>query len=290
MAHIEEMNTARLHRTADYTLEILQEAEEVFTAIAGRLCLLAFHLENLEEAKLADQYRQLLDMDRIDECLQNLRGLADDFRAGQRFKIDLVIRASAIFQKIALLFDEEKLRGIIPSLLSNRGKSLLLDFINSARGLRNPDEFVVTDLNGLVEEVLRELMISPHDDDSIMETVEDEGKFLSALAARLAFVPLFENVRFTFAPEDSLPLALVAAARIADTLSDLLGFLARRECEEIDLSTACQAGLCEIEIRCPGKDLGEIMDEARWNSFTRRFGMGGLQLSAQESFLQLKTG
>jgi len=286
--NLEEENTSRLQRTTDYTLEILEEAEEVFAAMAGRLNLLAYHLENLDEEQLAQHYRQLLDADKIDECLHNLRILADDFRAGQRFKIDLVIRASAIFQKIETLYDQEKLRDIIPSSLGNRAKTLLLDFINTAKGLRNPEEFVATDLNNLVEEVLQDLLRSPHDDDSILETADDEGKFLSALAARLAYVPLFEEVRLTFAPGDPLPLVHLVAARVADTLADFLGFLAGRDCTEIGISTARHEGSCKIWIRCPGKNLPETVGEAKWKSFARRFGMGGLEFLAQDGCLCLK--
>ena len=181
-------------------------------------------------------------------------------------------------------------RNTIPAPLGNRAKSLLLDFINAAKGLRNPEELVATDLNGLVQETLHDLRKSPHDDNTILDTVDDEGKFLSALASRIAYVPLFEDVRLTFAPGGSLPLAHVVAARIADTLADFLGFLAGRDCREICLSTAWEEEQGEIRIRCPGKDIRETVGEAKWKSFVRRFGMGGLTLSAQEQCLRLRTG
>lgn len=290
LTNIAEVNVSHLHRTTEYAREILDEAEEVFAAMAGRLALLAFHLEDLEEEKLAGQYRRLLDADKIEECLQSLRDLAADLTAGQRMEVDFAVRALAIFQKIGTLFDQEKLRGVIPAALSNRAKTLLLDFINSARGLRNPEELVATDLNGLVAETLQDLLKSPHDDDTILETADDEGKFLAALATRLAYVPLFEEVRLTFAPGHALPLAHLVAARIADTLADLLIFLAGRDCREIGLSAACGEGICEIEIRCPGKELRETLGEAKWKSFTRRFGMGGLTLAGEGEVLRLRTG
>jgi glyoxylase-like metal-dependent hydrolase (beta-lactamase superfamily II) len=289
MGEIEEMNTLRLHRTTEYALEALEETEEVFAALAGRLFMLAYHLENLEEEQLAQQYRQLLDTDKIDDCLQRLRMLADDLQTGQKLEVDFAIRAVAIYQKIGTLFDQEKLCEVIPPTLGNRAKSLLLDFINTAKGIRNPEEFVATDLNGLMEELLHDLRKSPHDDDRILDTADDEGEFLSALAARIAYVPLFEDVRITFAPGDSLPLVHLGAARIADTLADFLGFLAGRECREICLSTAWAEGQGEIRILCPGKDIRETAGEAKWKSFVRRFGMGGLTLSTREQLLCLRT-
>ena len=290
LGEIAAMNSLRLHRTTEYVLETIAELEEVFAALAGRLFMLAYHLENLEEAQLAGQIRQRLDTDQIDDCLQKLRGLAEDLQRGQKLEVDFAVRAVAIYQKIAALFDQEKLRGVIPPALGNRAKSLLLDFINAAKGVRNPEAFVATDLNGFIEEILGELRKSPHDDDGIVDCADDEGKFLAALAARIAYVPLFEGVRITFTPATALPLAHIGAARSADTLTDFLGLLAGRECREICLATTWADGEGEIRIHCPGKELHETVGEAKWKSFARRFGMGGLTLSSRELAICLRTG
>ena len=134
LADVEEMNVDRLHRATEQALEMIGEMEEVFAAMAGRLALLAFHLENLDEERIARQYRELLDADAIEEGLRNLRGIARDLEAGQRLEVDFAIRALAIFQKIKTLFDREKLRGIVPTAISGRAQSLLLDFVNFAKG------------------------------------------------------------------------------------------------------------------------------------------------------------
>ncbi len=108
------MNPQHLHRTTAFALETLTETEEVFSALAGRLLRLAYHLEELGEAGVAERYRQLLDTDRIDDCLLKLRSLSEDLQEGKRFEIDFAIRAVAIYQKIDSLFDQERLQGLIP--------------------------------------------------------------------------------------------------------------------------------------------------------------------------------
>jgi glyoxylase-like metal-dependent hydrolase (beta-lactamase superfamily II) len=289
LGEVEEMDARRLHNTAEFALEILEEAEEVFAAIAGRLYYLAYHLENLEEEQLALQYRQLLDTDQIDDCLRGLRLLADDLRAGQRLEVEFAHRALGIVQKIRTLFDQEKLHGVIPTILSNRAKLLLLDFINAAKGRRNIEDLVATDLNRLIEEILHDLKKSPHDDHAILDATDDETQFLSALAARIAYIPLFEDVKITFTPGKSLPLAHIVAARVADTLTDFLVLLAGRDCKEMGLSAAWEEGHGEICLLCPGKNIKDTVGEVKWKSFVRRFGMAGLRLIAEERRLYLKT-
>ena len=289
LGDIVEMDIRRLRYTTEHALEMLAEAEEVFSTIAGRLYYLAYYLENLEEEELAQQYRQLLEADKIDDCLLTLRLLAEDLRAGKKLEVESAHRALGIIQKIRTLFDRERLGGVIPSALLHRANLLLLDFINTTKGSRNLEDIVATDLNQILEDILPDLKKSPHDDNAIMDTVADNQQFLAALAARISYVPLFEDVQITFIPQGNLPLTHIASARFTDTLTDFLGLLAGRDCKEICLSTAWEDGRCIIQVLCPGKNIKDAVGEAKWNSFSRRFGMCGVELSAQGPRLHLRT-
>ncbi|MEI8171963.1 MAG: MBL fold metallo-hydrolase [Deltaproteobacteria bacterium] len=287
LGDIAKMDARRLRYTTEHALEILIEAEEVFSTIAGRLYYLAYHLENLEEEDLAQHYRQCLEADKIDECLLNLRLLADDFHAGKKLEVEFAHRALGIIQKVRILFDQERLRAVIPVTLLHRANLLLMDFINATKGCRNLDDIVAADLNQLMEDILLDLKKSPHDDDAILDAANDKEQFLAALVSRIVYVPLFEDVKITFTPQSDLPLTRIAAARFSDTLTDFLGLLTVRDCNEICLSTAWEDDHGEIQVLCPGKNIKDTVGEAKWNSFARRFGMCGLELSAQGQRLHL---
>jgi glyoxylase-like metal-dependent hydrolase (beta-lactamase superfamily II) len=290
LSDIAEMDARRLRCTTELALEILAEAEEVFSTISGRLYYLAYHLENLKEEHLAQHYRQCLEADKIDECLLNLRLLVEDFRAGQKLEVEVAHRALGIIQKIRTLFDQEKLRAVIPITLLHRANLLLMDFINATKGCRNLEDIVATDLNWLIEDIILNLKKSPLDGDAILDTANDKDQFLYALASRIAYVPLFEDVKITFTPQRHIPLTPIAASRFADTLTDFLSLLTGRGCNEICLSTAGDDDHGEIQILCPGKNAKDTAGEAKWNSFTRRFGMCGLELSVQGQRLRLQSG
>ena len=54
-----EMNAERLHFTTEYALDLIGEAEEVFSAVAGRLYYVSYWLEELgEEAAVQDPHLQ----------------------------------------------------------------------------------------------------------------------------------------------------------------------------------------------------------------------------------------
>jgi glyoxylase-like metal-dependent hydrolase (beta-lactamase superfamily II) len=288
LGDIAEMDARRLRYTTEHALEILTEAEEVFSTIAGRLYYLAYHLENLEEEDLARHYRQCLEAEKIDECLLNLRLLADDLCDGKKLEVEFAHRALGIIQKVRTLFDQETLRAVIPATILHRANLLLMDFINATKGRRNLEDIVATDINRLMEDILLGLKKSPHDDDAIIDVANDKEQFLAALVSRIAYVPLFEDVQITFTPQSNLPLIRIAASRFSDTLTDFLGLLTVRDCKEICLSTAWEDDHGEIQVLCPGKNIKDIVGEAKWNSFARRFGMCGLELSVRGQRLHLR--
>jgi len=284
---VEIMDAGHLLKTTEYALETLVEAGEVFSTIAGRLYYLAYHLENLEEEHLAQHYRQCLEADKIDECLLKLHLLAEDLRAGKRLAVEFAHRALGIIQKVRTLFDQESLLTVIPITLLNRANLLLLDFINAAKGFRNPEEIVAVDLNLLMEDILFDLQKSPYKNETILDATDDNKQFLSALAARIAYVPLFEDVKMTFTPESNLFLPSISASRFSNTVADLLSLLAIRGCKEILISTALENSHGAIQVLCPGKSIQDEIGEAKWKSFTRRFGMSLLRLSADGERLHL---
>ena len=49
LSDVAEMNESRLFQITDFALELIDEAEEVFSSIAGRLLYVAYQLEQLEE-------------------------------------------------------------------------------------------------------------------------------------------------------------------------------------------------------------------------------------------------
>lgn len=275
LGELEEMNRERMLFTADSALELIDEAEEIFSAIAGRLGYVSYHLEALEEPEAASVCRDLMDMEGIDRCLAEFRGLCGELEQGQLLKIKFVHAVLRIVKKIRKLFDRSRMATVIQPSLLNRAERLLIDFIGVARGIRNPEEFIWTDLARTILQVVRDLQESPHADSSIIDASDQKEDYLAALTARIGYADLFDRTVLEVNCASTLPPVRLAAGRFTDTLSHLLEFLAVRGAGLITISVALDRDSTLIQVTARGESLAAGLGEKKGRSFGRRFRMSG---------------
>ena len=277
-----EMNAERLHFTTEYALDLIGEAEEVFSAVAGRLYYVSYWLEELGEEAAAGTCRALIDTDQIDGCLADFRKLAAELRKGRRIKAEFAFRSLAIIQKIKKLFNRAALDGILPRQLLERATRLVMDFIRMTKGVRDGEGAIPVDLNELVGTLLDELRKNPHTDDSIIGLAEDREAFLAALAVRIASEPLFAETELRFESLDALPLVRLDPARFRDNLADLLGQLAVGGAKSLFIAAGTDADGALLRVVPAGDPAPEPLSEARERLFARRFAMCRVDLRRED--------
>ena len=276
------MNEGRLLMTTEFALELIDEAEEVFSAIAGRLFYVAYHLDELEESAAADRCRTAMDMDRIDACLAEFRRHCETLKKGGECPVEFVHTALRIVQKIKKLFNPRPLEAIMAKSLVNRATRLLIDFIGIAHGVRNPEEFIPVDLNAMLAKIILTWQMSPHSDASIIDTAHDPDRYLMALTARIGHEPIAEKATLQFTPCPDLPMVYISAARFSDTLTHFLEWLTLGEASGIRLMTGMGPEQPFIRIVSNRKGAAASVDrERRFGAFTRRFGLCGLLLRVE---------
>jgi len=289
LGDVTEMNEERLFQITDYALEIIDEAEEVFSAIAGRLLYVAYQLEQLEEEDAASRCRQAMNMDEIDACLLAFRNLCRLLDTGKIRRVEFAHGALAIVEKIKSLFDPRPLGAILPQSLINRGTGLLLDFIGIASGRRNLEEFIPADVNALLEDVARAWRLTPHLDASVMDDAEDYEKYLAALVLRIGHEPAANRPALCFAPLKSMPFVNFAAGRFFDTLLTFLDWLKQSDPSSIDMSTGGDQDHYFITVTPKGRDnlSPTPHEQKKISSFVRRFRMCGLLLKSGKDGFRL---
>ncbi|MBN1662936.1 MAG: MBL fold metallo-hydrolase [Deltaproteobacteria bacterium] len=284
MGAVTEMNKDRLFQVTDFALELIDEAEEVFSSIAGRLLYVAYQLEQLEEDDAAEHCRTAMNMDQIDACLFEFRTLCVCLDAGEILRVEFAFGVLRVVEKIKTLFDPRPLSAILPQSMINRGTSLLLDFIGIANGYRNLEEFIPADLNALLEDVIQAWQSNPHIDTSIVDFADDNEKYLAALVARIGYRPAADLPALCFAPTDNLPFVRIAAARFGDTLPDFLEWLKKAAPASINIATGIDRSRPFIAIMPQGRDglPATPLHGGKINTFTRRFHLCGMTLKTEK--------
>jgi glyoxylase-like metal-dependent hydrolase (beta-lactamase superfamily II) len=284
-----EMNEDRLFKITDFALELIDEAEEVFSSIAGRLLYVAYQLEKLEEEEAADRCRSIMPMDEIDACLTDFRHLCFELDGGKIRRVEFAHSVLHVVQKVKSLFDPRPLAAVLPQTLINRGTRLLLDFIGIANGSRNLEEFIPTDLNALIGDMVQQWKHPPQLDNSIIDYADDYDKYLAGLTSRIGYGPVGKQPVLSFEAPDNLPLVRIAAARLTDTLLNFLEWLKQSDPQSIRIAAGMGERSPFIEILPKGPDGSfPIPDhEKKLNAFQRRFRICGLILKPDNEGFRL---
>jgi len=284
------MNEQRLFQIADYALELIDEAEEVFSAIAGRLLYVACRLDELEEEEAASRCRKAMPMDRMDDCLMECRDLCRRLNDGKIMRVEFAHGVLHAVEKIRSLFDPQTLSAILPRTLIHRGESLLLDFIGMADGCRNLEEFIPVDVNELVAAVVGAWHQSPHQNAAILDFADDYDRYLAELVLRIGHEPPGKRMPLTFTPDARLPFIGIAAGRFFDTLLNFLEWLALGHPSSITMVTHFEGEGLLIRIMPEGKDVSFVTphEVKKIHSFQRRFRICGLTLQPEKDGLCLR--
>ncbi len=286
---VTQMNEERLFQITDYALELINEAEEAFSAIAGRLLYAAHQLELLEEEAAARRCREAMNMDEIDACLTEFRNICQSLTDAEIRRVEFAHGALRIIEKIKSLFNPRPLGAILPQSLINQGTSLLLDFIGITHGCRNLEEFIPADMNALINDLLQAWQVNPHQDTSVIDQSEDYEKYLAALILRVGCGPSVGRPAVNFTAAQNLPFVRIAAGRFFNTLMNFLDWLQLADPSSIHITLTGDFSSPMICVMPQGWNGSSPTphEEKKINSFRRRFRLCGLVLEAREDGFRL---
>lgn len=221
LTNIAELNRDRALEAAVFAEDCMEEVNELFTIMAGRLYYVAFVLDELGESEIAEELNTLLHGDAIDELLEAFRSFAEEHHRSGGVSIHLALKAGQVIAKLNRTFNKEELSHIIDPTLVLRAERLLSDYTTVFRGFSPPKEIAVFDLQTVIGTLVAGLSISSCSDEDVLSSVDDEKAFARMLLARIGTRPLFEDVRFTM--QDSPEPVPVAIDR--DHFTDLLTYI-----------------------------------------------------------------
>ena len=264
----------RLDDSLEHAVDLLQEANRLFAVIAGRLYALAYRLDELGEAEEARRYQELLESDQIDGFLADFSRFADEFHAGERFEVQLVLKAVQVIQRIEAHFAGDRLDHVVDASLLRRAGRLLTDFMNTIFGYRDSAHLSAAALPPVLRDLVAGVLTPPFSDEAFIETAEDPAAYRAELVSRLAYLPLFEGIDLSINAGDTLPPVLIDRERFSDEVVGVLEDMAAAGAREIRLSPRREGDAVGLLIQGSG-----VLSAKRLQFYRRKFGLCGASLA-----------
>ena len=221
LANIAELNRERATQAAAFAEDCMEQVNELFTVMAGRLYYVSFVLDELGESEIAEEMSALINGDAVDELLEAFSTFAEEHHRGKNLSIHLALKAGQVIGKLERSFRKEDLSRIIDPTLVLRAERLLSDYTTMFRGFAPPKEITATDLPPLIEALVAGLSIPSCSDDDVLSSADDEAAFAQILLARIGTRPLLEDVSFSL---QGVP-GPVPVAIDRDHFTDLLTYI-----------------------------------------------------------------
>lgn len=220
----------------EYALALGHEAAGACTILAGRLLLVAEHLETLDEPARSREIRDAADLEAMDALIRKYAHAAGrDDRPGEP-ELRLALIAGETSGKLDRLLEHPLFARIIDPPRLRRVRNLFVDFRHalsgiSCRNLLRPESPYV-----LLQALLADVAARPYGDSDFLATVDNHDLFLEELIRRMAFLPLIETTRFRLDLPDGLPPVCVDREHLLDTLLGLCELLAVSGGAQIDIA------------------------------------------------------
>lgn len=255
---IAELNSQRVEETARFAEDCMDEINELFTILAGRLYYVSHVMDELGETDMATRAGTLIDGDVLDGLLESFREFADAHHQKDQVSIHLALKAGQVIGKLERSFMKDELARIIDLSLVNRAERLLSSYSMMLRGFTPPQERVACMLCPIIESIIIGHTGHSCSDDDILASTDDDEAFSRLLLARIGTRPLLEDIRVSFEKETENPRVLIDQDLFSDLFTYILEDLVGTGAEELVVSVTTDQAHATVTITGTGeKNVGE---------------------------------
>ena len=227
LENIAEMNSTRARETAAFAQDCMEQINELFTIMAGRLYYVSFVMDELGEAGVAEALSSLIRGDAIDELLDTFRSFSEEHQKKGNVDLHLVLKAGQVISRLEQSFDRAELVHIIDPSLVRRAARLLSDYTTMLRGFSPPCELVECDLILHLKALVTGLSVPSCSDDDLLSSADDDSAFIGQLLKRIGMQPLLSAVEFSYSSAENRLMVVIDHDDISDViiyiLEDLVG-------------------------------------------------------------------
>ncbi|MDO9326013.1 MAG: hypothetical protein Q7T80_13770, partial [Methanoregula sp.] len=238
--------------TASFAEDCMEQVNELFTIMAGRLYYVSYVMEELGEDDVAEEVSRLIKGDVIDELLDVFRSFADEHHKGGGVSIHLALKAGQVIGKLQRSFDGPELSHIIDPALVQRAARLLSDYTTMLRGFCPPSERAECDLVRHLEALVTGLSVPACSDDDLLSSDDDDSTFTRLLLNRIGMQPLLSDVEFSFSASEKSLVAAIDHDEFTDLVTYILEDLVGIGADAITLTVHRYGNSAVITLRGTG--------------------------------------
>jgi glyoxylase-like metal-dependent hydrolase (beta-lactamase superfamily II) len=222
LSNIAELNSERAGQAAAFAEDCMEQVNELFTIMAGRLYYVSYVMDELGESGMAEQMGALLPGNAIDELLEAFTAFAEEHHRKEHVPVYLALKAGQVVGKLDRTFNREELTHIIDPTLVTRAGRLLSDYTTMFRGFNPPGEVVECCIVPVIEAIVTGLSVSACSDEDLLSSADDDAAFLQILLSRIGTRPLLEDVVFSLDARDRGLKVFVDREHLSDLITYIL--------------------------------------------------------------------
>ncbi len=284
LAGIAELNHERSEKTAAFANDCMEQVNELFTIMSGRLHYVSYILDELGESDLAEQASALIRGDIVDELLEAFHTFSEEFRRGQKVPIHLVLKAGQVIAKLERTFNRDELTGIIDPTLVRRAARLLSDYTTMLRGFTPPGECSDCDLIPLIEALVTGHSVPPFSNEEVLSSSDDDAAFSRILLARIGTPPLLADVDVSVLAGAASLRSCIDHEHLIDLLTYILEDMVGKGADRIEIHARQADRNAIITVAGNVPSAGTLQEHRTWRfleGLAERAG-GRLTVSEQE--------
>ena len=258
---VAELNRDRARETAAFAEDCMEQVNELFTVMAGRLYYVSHVMDELGETEIAAGLPEMIRGEVIDDLLDSFASFTREVHSGRHMPIALALKGGQVIGKLQRTFDQEGLAQIIDPTLVLRAERLLGDYTITFRGFSLPRDIAEHDLNALLRASLTDHTVRSSSDDDVLASADDHAAFGRLLLARIGTSPLLGDVEVTFGADSKTLTVPVDRERFLDLLTYLLEDLVGTGAKAITIHTGKDGDTTVVTISgagCTGRPGGGI--------------------------------
>jgi glyoxylase-like metal-dependent hydrolase (beta-lactamase superfamily II) len=194
LAGIAELDAERASRTAAFAEDCMEQVNELFTVMTGRLYYVSHVMDELGESGTAAALHALIRGDIVDDLLETFDAFSREYHAGGHVPMTIALKGGQVIGKLRRSFDRDELARIIDPALVGRAERLLDDYTTMLRGFDPARDTAIHDLRDLLRTCIAGHTLRSCSDEQLLGSADDGEAFGRLLLARIGMPPLLGDV------------------------------------------------------------------------------------------------